>query len=134
MPEYRELFEYNSRISFVGEKTGADLVDYFKRSKVKVFPSTTDTFGLVILESLSCGTPVVAFDTTGPSEILNADIGVIVDKRFDNLTAAMYDARLTLCDNRTRIKCRQHVLDNYSWSACTNTFAKHTIENKLNEH
>jgi len=118
-----------SQIQFVGAKTGAELVDYYKRAKIKVFPSKTDTFGLVILESLSCGAPVVAYNTTGPSEVLNQRIGMLVDCSHD-LTAALKEARLNFSNQRTREACREHVENNYSWDACTQTFFQHITEMK----
>ena len=55
---------------FVGMRHGAPLSAAFAGSDVFVFPSLTDTFGLVLLESLACGTPVAAFPVTGPRDVL----------------------------------------------------------------
>jgi glycosyltransferase involved in cell wall biosynthesis len=56
--------------SFLGEKTGADLTAHLAAADVFVFPSLTDTFGVVQLEALACGTPVAAFPVTGPLDVI----------------------------------------------------------------
>ena len=55
---------------FLGEKSGKDLTDHIAAADVFVFPSLTDTFGVVQLEALACGTPVAAFPVTGPIDVI----------------------------------------------------------------
>jgi glycosyltransferase involved in cell wall biosynthesis len=55
---------------FLGEKTGDDLSSHVAAADVFVFPSLTDTFGVVQLEALACGTPVAAFPVTGPLDVI----------------------------------------------------------------
>jgi glycosyltransferase involved in cell wall biosynthesis len=55
---------------FLGEKTGQDLTSHLAAADVFVFPSLTDTFGVVQLEALACGTPVAAFPVTGPLDVI----------------------------------------------------------------
>jgi glycosyltransferase involved in cell wall biosynthesis len=55
---------------FLGEKTGLDLTSHLAAADVFVFPSLTDTFGVVQLEALACGTPVAAFPVTGPLDVI----------------------------------------------------------------
>jgi glycosyltransferase involved in cell wall biosynthesis len=50
---------------------GDELVSAYAAADVFVFPSKTDTFGLVIIEALACGVPVAAYPVTGPIDILN---------------------------------------------------------------
>src|SRR3977135_648724 len=57
------------KASFLGEKTGADLTSHLGAADVFVFPSLTDTFGVVQLEALACGTPVAAFPAPGPLDV-----------------------------------------------------------------
>lgn len=71
------------QVKFLGPKSGDDLVRAYGASDVTVFPSLTDTFGLVMLESLACGTPVATFprevmlDVVGncPAAALDDDLG-----------------------------------------------------------
>lgn len=55
---------------FVGKKTGKALADYYREADVFVFPSRADTFGVVMIESIACGTPVAAYPVTGPVDIV----------------------------------------------------------------
>ena len=55
---------------FLGRKSGGELARIYAAADVFVFPSLTDTFGLVMLEALAAGTPVAAFPVTGPREVL----------------------------------------------------------------
>ncbi|WJR77044.1 glycosyltransferase family 1 protein [Bradyrhizobium sp. NP1] len=57
-------------VKFLGEKKGADLAAHLAAADVFVFPSLTDTFGVVQLEALACGTPVAAFPVTGPLDVI----------------------------------------------------------------
>jgi glycosyltransferase involved in cell wall biosynthesis len=80
-------------VLFPGKKSGADLVAYYAAADVFVFPSLTDTFGLVMLEALAAGTPVAAFPVTGPREVLgSSDCGCMSqDLRAAALTALAID-------------------------------------------
>ena len=55
---------------FLGPQIGEPLVEAYAASDVFVFPSRTDTFGLVILEALACGTPVAAYPVQGPKDVV----------------------------------------------------------------
>jgi glycosyltransferase involved in cell wall biosynthesis len=62
--------KYRNSALFVGYKQGKELVDWLSQAEVLVFPSRTETFGLVALEALSCGIPVAAHDVMGPRDII----------------------------------------------------------------
>lgn len=62
--------KYKKNTVFVGYKTGQELVDLLSTSDVFVFPSLTDTFGLVILEAMACGLPVAGYDATGTRDLV----------------------------------------------------------------
>lgn len=64
-------------VHFAGRKSGRELAGYYAGADVFVFPSKTDTFGLVIIEALACGTPVAAYPVTGPIDILTARSGAM---------------------------------------------------------
>src|SRR5579872_7174063 len=69
-PQRRELMQKYPDVKFLGEKKGADLTAHLAAADVFVFPSLTDTFGVVQLEALACGTPVAAFPVTGPIDVV----------------------------------------------------------------
>jgi len=98
---------------FVGAKVGEELVQYYAGSDVFVFPSKTDTFGLVVLEALACGTPVAAFPVPGPADVIgSAPVGAL-----DNDLEAGCKKALTI----SREDCRTFALTR-SWPACTEQF------------
>ena len=69
-PQRAELQRRFPKAKFLGEKTGRDLTAHLAAADVFVFPSRTDTFGVVQLEALACGTPVAAFPVTGPLDVI----------------------------------------------------------------
>ncbi|MBB2201542.1 glycosyltransferase family 4 protein [Gluconacetobacter tumulisoli] len=100
---------------FTGYLDGADLSAAYAASDVFVFPSLTDTFGLVILEALSCGLPVAAFDVTGPRDILPpgvSPVGAIGPDLRRNVLAALHG---------DRAMCRAYVA-RFGWDACARMF------------
>ncbi|MEM6857079.1 MAG: glycosyltransferase family 1 protein [Pseudomonadota bacterium] len=97
---------------FLGKRTGRDLAGCYAGAEVFVFPSKTDTFGLVMIEALACGTPVAAFPVPGPLDILNDDVGAMSEDLDRAIDAARY------CDRAT---CAQ-VGAGYSWEAATRQF------------
>jgi glycosyltransferase involved in cell wall biosynthesis len=77
-PQRAELGRRFPDAKFLGEKTGNDLTSHMAAADVFVFPSLTDTFGVVQLEALACGTPVAAFPVTGPLDVIaDHPIGVL---------------------------------------------------------
>ncbi|HET7124221.1 MAG TPA: glycosyltransferase family 1 protein [Bradyrhizobium sp.] len=69
-PQKAGLQRRYPKARFLGEKTGKDLTSHLAAADVFVFPSRTDTFGVVQLEALACGTPVAAFPVTGPLDVI----------------------------------------------------------------
>jgi glycosyltransferase involved in cell wall biosynthesis len=98
---------------FLGSKSGEELTACYAASDVFVFPSLTDTFGLVVLEALACGTPVAAYPVQGPRDVIgDAPVGAL----DEDLKAACLRA-LTI----PRDSCRAFALK-HSWRACTEQF------------
>ena len=69
-PQRQVLERSYPKVSFLGEKKGSELSAHFAAADVFVFPSLTDTFGVVQLEALACGTPVAAFPVMGPLDVI----------------------------------------------------------------
>ena len=77
-PDRAELQARFPEAIFLGQRTGEELASLYASSDVFVFPSRTDTFGLVLLEALASGTPVAAYPVQGPLDVLGeADIAVL---------------------------------------------------------
>ena len=73
---------------FLGPLFGTDLAGAYAGADVFVFPSRTDTFGLVMIEALACGTPVAAYPVTGPVDIVTSETGAL----GEDLSAAIASA------------------------------------------
>ena len=98
---------------FLGEKKGADLTAHLAAADVFVFPSLTDTFGVVQLEALACGTPVAAFPVMGPVDVIgDRPVGVL----DTDLRSACIGAL-----GISREACRNFALS-YSWENSTRQF------------
>jgi glycosyltransferase involved in cell wall biosynthesis len=103
-------------VTFVGAKTGEDLATYYSAADVFVFPSLTDTFGLVLLEALASGVPVAAFPVAGPLDVIgDAPVGCL----HNDLATAVRTA-LTM----DPAACRAHA-ERFSWEASTRQFLSH---------
>ncbi|GAM98039.1 glycosyl transferase, group 1 family protein [alpha proteobacterium U9-1i] len=100
---------------FVGPKFGEELARHYADADVFVFPSFTDTFGLVILEAAATGTPVAAYVAPGPKDILPGTGAGVVNT--DLKTACLEALKLTRQDARA-------LAERYSWRACAEEFRK----------
>jgi glycosyltransferase involved in cell wall biosynthesis len=115
-PQRAELEAKFPDAVFVGPKFGEELTKYYQASDVFVFPSRTDTFGLVNVEALACGIPIAAYPVRGPLEILaGAPEGC----------GAMHEDLKTAClkayERRDPKACRAHA-EKFSWEAATRQF------------
>lgn len=100
---------------FTGKKQGEQLAHYYAGSDVFVFPSVTDTFGLVMLEAMACGTPVAAYPVTGPVDVVRDPAVGVLD---NDLLVAIYKA-LQL----KRTDCARYAA-RFSWENCARQFAE----------
>jgi glycosyltransferase involved in cell wall biosynthesis len=100
---------------FVGAKRGEELARHFASSDAFVFPSRTDTFGLVILEAMASGVPVAAYPVTGPLDIFADGNGGVLSE--DLRTAAL--AALEISSQSAREKAEQ-----FGWDACGDDFMR----------
>lgn len=73
-PYRKELEERYPHVYFVGYKQGSNLADYYQDADVFCFPSQADTFGIVMIEAMSLGTPVAAYPVPGPIDIIDQGI------------------------------------------------------------
>ena len=106
---------------FVGAKTGLELASYYQRADVFVFPSRTDTFGLVLVEAMACGTPVAAFPVRGPIDVIkDPAVGVL-----DNDLGAAALAALSL--DRARVS---RYGQRYSWEYSSRQFLSSLVPSR----
>jgi glycosyltransferase involved in cell wall biosynthesis len=100
-------------VRFLGSLHGKTLAAHIAAADVFVFPSLTDTFGVVQLEALACGVPVAAFPVTGPRDVIgNNPVGMLSD---DLREACMGALRMS------REACRAFALG-HSWERSAQQF------------
>lgn len=89
-PQRHALQQAHAQVKFFGYRHGEELADFYRRASVLVFPSLTDTYGLVMLEAQACGTPVAAFAVPGPLDVIVPGItGVVGDDLAQACLAAL---------------------------------------------
>jgi len=98
---------------FHGMKHGADLACFYQQADAFVFPSRTDTFGLVLIEAMACGTPVAAYPASGPIDVIREPSVGILSEDLGGAALAALDL------DRTAV--HRYALQ-YSWAAATRQF------------
>ena len=98
-PQRKELERKYPDVKFIGYKKEIELAKWYAGADAFVFPSKTDTLGIVLLEALACGTPLAAYPVTGPKDlIVNGVINKTQNQGYNFLTreyADMLDAGIT---------------------------------------
>ena len=112
-PSLKALQAAYPAVTFLGARHGDELAALYASADAFVFPSRTDTFGLVLLEALASGTPVAAYPVTGPIDVIGtAPVGVL----HNDLRAAALKAL-----DVPRAPCRIYA-EGYSWAASAEQF------------
>jgi glycosyltransferase involved in cell wall biosynthesis len=112
-PERARLEKQYPDVTFAGYRFGLDLAMHLAAADIMVFPSRTDTFGLVNLEAMACGVPVAAYPVTGPIDVIEDGVTGALDT---DLSAAAQRA-LTIDPNA----CRDRALKS-GWDVCSREF------------
>lgn len=118
-PDSDKLKKAYPEATFLGALDHGELAGIYAQADVFVFPSLTDTFGLVLIEALACGLPIAAFPAPGPQDVIaGSNAGVIgEDLRASALAALAMD----------RAACRAHAL-NFTWQAVADQFLANIVE------
>ena len=112
-PRLPSLRKKYSEVKFEGEKCGLDLVNYYHSADVFVFPSEFDTFGLVMIEAIACGTPVAAKRLPNTEYIIEQNITGVIDNNLQQACmAALKLDRRQVYYHRNR----------FSWQYATDQF------------
>jgi len=112
-PQLAELKRHYSDVVFTGAKFDTELARHFADANVFVFPSKTDTFGLVIIEAMASGLPVAAYPVSGPIDIIPGSKAGVVDENL--LQACLQAVKLSSADTIAHAQ-------SYSWEAVTDVF------------
>ncbi len=103
-------------VNFLGVLSQEELAEVYASADVFVFPSKTDTFGLVLLEAMACGLPVAAYPVTGPLDVLGNSKGGVMHE--DLRTACLAALELKRADAAAHAH-------KFSWRAATEQFLSH---------
>ena len=117
-PQRHQLQKKYPSASWLGYKSGDELAACYAEADVFVFPSRTDTFGIVMLEALACGTPIAGYPVTGP-------LDVVEEGRNGALSENLAEA----VDRAMRIDrdyCRQFALM-HNWDTVTDVFERSLV-------
>jgi glycosyltransferase involved in cell wall biosynthesis len=107
---------------FLGARQGEELAEAYAGADVFVFPSKTDTFGLVLLEALASGLPVAAFPVTGPRDVIgNAPVGVLNDDLKIACLAALHISPQTCLEFAAR----------HTWEASARAFVENITDVRM---
>jgi len=118
-PMLTELKSRYPNVIYIGFKQGEELANFYAAADVFVFPSKTDTFGVVMLEAIASGTPVAAYPVTGPRDVVVNGVN-----GFTNDDLAYATEQALLCDrNKVREDSKR-----YDWAECTQTFLNNLTE------
>lgn len=118
-PAESDLRKQYPHAKFFGMKKKEELPALYQQADVFIFPSKTDTFGLVLLEGMACGLPVAAYPVTGPIDVVGQSGAGIL---HDDLKAAACEALKIPRDT-----ARAHA-ETFSWQAATKLFEKYLID------
>lgn len=109
-------------VRWLGLLERSELQEVYAAADVFVFPSRSETFGLVMLEAMACGTPVAAYPVNGPLEVLAAQDGVRGGVLHNDLQQACLESLKI-----PRSQARQRALD-FSWSHAAALFESHLVK------
>ncbi len=112
-PQLKEYKKKFPDVNFIGYKFGDELAEIYSNARVKVFPSLTDTFGLVMLEANACGTPVAAYPVTGPIDVISSGLNGYYDQDLKNAIEKASSVDRTSCFE---------FADQYSWDNVAEQF------------
>jgi glycosyltransferase involved in cell wall biosynthesis len=115
-PALAELKSRYTNVNYLGVLSQPELAKVYAAADVFVFPSRTDTFGLVLLEAMACGTPVAAYPVTGPIDVLGEHgPGALHDDLHE---ACLQALKIERADARAWA-------ERFSWRAASEQFASH---------
>jgi glycosyltransferase involved in cell wall biosynthesis len=120
-PMRQELEARYPDAHFLGVKQGDDLVAHYCAADVFVFPSRTDTLGLVMLEAMGCGVPVAAFPIHGPLDVVADSAAGILDEDLGTAIEQAIGIDSEICRNRAR---------EFSWETSSREFEANLVSTR----
>ena len=121
-PELERLQKAHPEALFTGMRQGEDLARHLAAADVFVFPSRTDTFGIVMLEAMACGVPVAAYPVTGPKDVVR-----------DGVTGALHDDLATAVQRALQLNpadCEQYARA-HTWDSAADQFLGWLVPSRI---
>ena len=115
-PDLDKLRQAYPDVVFTGYRFGEELARYLAAADVFVFPSLTDTYGLVMLEAMACGLPIAAFPVTGPIDVVDNGVTGVLDGDLQRAALAALEINPQNCLDHARAR---------SWRQCAEQFARY---------
>lgn len=114
LKEYKQKYK---NVTFLGDLNHKNIADILNKCHVFVFPSKSDTFGIVMLEAIACGLPVIAFNIEGPKDIITCDVGILVEKESE-----LSDA----CNKALKMQINQDYILDFTWKNVYDTLIEYS--------
>ncbi len=115
-----EKLELTNHIEFTGIKPPSEVAKYMRESALLVLPSRAESFGAVLVESIACGTPIVATKCGGPEDIITDKVGVLVQNENDEELAKAIEKVLNQQNLYDKTKLRDYAISKFSWERVAN--------------
>lgn len=120
-PDLDQLRQKYPDVLFTGARFGKELARYVAAADVFVFPSKTDTFGLVLLEAMACGVPVAAYPVTGPADVVQHGLTGSLSDDLGEAVRMAHHIDPAACIAYAR---------KHNWQACSSVFAGYMVDNR----
>jgi glycosyltransferase involved in cell wall biosynthesis len=116
-PYRKKLQEKYPKVKFLGYQQGSELANSYARADVFCFPSKSDTFGIVMIEAMSLGTPVAAYPVDGPLDVIDEYTGCM-DKNLHKAIMACLEMDRNLVKQRSSM---------WTWEQCWTIFRDNLV-------
>jgi glycosyltransferase involved in cell wall biosynthesis len=115
-PDFDMLSQSYPDVHFAGMRRGNDLADHYRSADVFVFPSRTETFGIVLIEAMACGLPIAGYPVTGPVDVVTDPVLGSIDS---DLEKAAHGALNAPGNTAARFA---HLEKHYTWPVAMSQF------------
>ena len=118
-PHLSYLQQHYQDVEFVGMKTGSELASYYQQADVFVFPSRWDTFGIVMLEAIACGTPIAAYPCNGPLDVVECGVNGYLNENLHLAVEGCFSL------NKAKVYLTS---TKWTWQSCWDIFHQNLVE------
>ena len=127
LTKFAQRLKLGEQVQFVGRLSDEELLSYLRSAKFVVFPTTNEPFGLVPVEAMACGTPVIVSNSGGPREtVIQGETGLLFKAGSDVDLADKIQLMWNNSDliNRMSFSARKHAEEKFGWDGAVDRLAK----------